>query len=605
MFGVQKLQAAASTAAALRLTCMSGHRHHCTSKVHPLFPTNMMLISDTTRSFERLISSRQRIPSGETMNQPVVYKYEHLREADEIRLLHLHRGKSGDPLRADLETVRIRESRYYKAISYTWADESGDTTKCCSLEIGSPGSLLPITRSCDSVLRQVRNHTSWIWIDAVCINQEDVQERGKQVDLMPQIYKCASQTFAYVGEASEDSGLILRNLAKGIWTPPHLLDPFFARPYFSRVWVVQEVALSKRMIMICGDTAVQWTEFMTHGLLQQIYTSSYSETFPTILRLDERHIAGSTTLLDALLLGRSCKASDPRDKIFGLLGLVSTTDRPPANYSMSTAEVYTQIAMYLLKVQKLGLDLILGNLCHRSDEARAQTGHLPSWVPDWSQCEPTFSQRGLQVSGFLRDQNPIFEYKGNKGLFLEGHIVGTLKTLEEHANVIHIFMHLSNSRSRTSRKLPPAYRDKRVYVFSPMSRRNFDLQWSDIENRTNEEPTQTNEYAELAFLFARSVGSEAATTDLSTRQEGDSQETWGELRGTEKGCRPLAAGYATLRKIANLFRDGGDGANNFELLGLVQIHSSLTLIEIAFRANLDEVRYQSTYTKKHCTIRIV
>lgn len=532
------------------------------------------------------------------MRHPTVYKYEPLREADEIRLLHLRRGKSGDIFRADLKTVRIRGSHDYDAISYTWADENGDTTKCCSLKIGSPGALLPITRSCDSVLRQVHKRTSWIWIDAVCVNQEDVEERGKQVDLMPLIYKGASRTFACVGEASEDSGLVLRNLAEGIWTPPCLLNTFFARPYFSRVWVVQEVALSKRVIMICGDTAVQWTQCATQEFLQQIYTSGYCETFPTILRLDKRHFTGSATLLDALLLGRSCKASDPRDKVFGLLGLVSATDRPPANYSMSIAEAYTQIAMYLLKDQNLGLDLIFGNLCHRNYGARAQTKHLPSWVPDWSQSGPTLSQRAPQVLRFLRDQDPIFEYNDASGLFLEGHIVGTLKTLEKHADIIHMFMHLSNSRSQTSQKLPPAYRDRRVYVFSPMAQDQFlSLQSSLVEDPDS--MPRTKHYAEWAFLFARPTGSKSAGTDLSKRQECDSQGMLEELGGTEDGSKPLSAGDVTQSETARRLLDGSDGANNFELLGLVQIHSSLDLFEIASRM------IQTTFTKEPCTIRIV
>lgn len=76
----------------------------------------------------------------------------------------------------------------------------------------------------------MRKHTGLIWIDAVCIDQENVRERNHQVDLMSMIYKGASRTVAYVGEASEDSGLVLRNLSKGLWTPPFLLDSFFARP---------------------------------------------------------------------------------------------------------------------------------------------------------------------------------------------------------------------------------------------------------------------------------------------------------------------------------------------------------------------------------------
>lgn len=556
--------------------------------------------------FTRLILSGQSSPRGDTMDQVAGYKYEPIREANEIRLLYLHDGKPGDIIRAELEVVRIQKSHYYDAISYTWADENGDTTKCCSLKIGSPGALLPITRSCDSVLRRVRKLTSWIWIDAVCINQQDVQERGKQVDLMPLIYKGASRTFAYVGEAADGSDFVLKNLSEGVWTSPYLLDLFFARPYFSRVWVVQEIALSKSITMMCGDNAVQWTKFMTHEHLQQIYTSSYFETFPTVLRLDQRYLSSSTSILDALLLGRSCNASDPRDKVFGLLGLVSAEGRPPADYSMSTAELYTKIAMYLLKIQRWGLDVILGNLCYRSDRARAHTKNLPSWVPDWSQRGSTLLQRVPRLLSFLKDQDPIFEYNDGPGLFLKGKIVSSLKTLENSADIIQIFIHLSNSRSRSSPMLPPEYSNRRVYVFSPMSKDDIfgDEEWEDPDLDSSSLAPGAF-YGEIAFLVARVNGGEAARVGASAQQEGESQEMLGALGGAEDGSGSLAVGDATPRKAPTVLRDGSDGANNFELLGFVHIHSHRRLAKIATWINLLGDEYQPMYTTKLCTIKIV
>lgn len=390
-FGVQKLHAAASLVAALCLTCISRQEPPRTSKVIFAFSTKTMPTSATPRLSNGSGTHAWHNSRGENVDQPAMDKYEPLRERNDIRLLKFRPGNIGDIVQADPETVSVRTGRhYYDAISYTWADENGDATKCCSLKIGSSGLLLPITRNCDSVLRRVHKYTDRVWIDAVCIDQDNIRERGHQVDLMPRIYKSAVRTFSYVGEATEDSDLVLRNLAKGIWTPPHLLDSFFARPYSSRVWVVQEVALSKSITMVCGNTVVEWIGLMQGEYMRQLYTSSYYESFPTVFRLSRQYRIGAANLLDALLLGRSCNASDPRDKVFGLLGIVHEEGRPPANYSLSTAEVYVQIVMYLLKVQKRGLDVILGNLCHRSDESRVQMKDLPHWVPDWSQCGPTF-----------------------------------------------------------------------------------------------------------------------------------------------------------------------------------------------------------------------
>lgn len=560
-------------------------------------------------------------PRDGNVDQPATYKHEPFRERNDIRLLKFRPGKLGDIIWADLETVSARAGRhYYDAISYTWADENGDATKCCSIRIGSPGLPLPITRNCDSVLRRVHKYTDRVWIDAVCIDQDNIRERGHQVDLMPRIYKSAVRTFAYVGEASEGSDLVLRNLAKGIWTAPHLLDPFFARPYFSRVWVVQEVALSKSIAVVCGDTAVEWTGLMQGEYLRQIYTSSYYETFPTLFRLGRQHYLGVATLQDALSLGRSCNASDPRDKVFGLLGIVSEESRLPANYSLSTAEVYTQIVMHLLKDQQWGLDVILGNLCHRSHESRVQIKDLPSWVPDWNQCAPTFLERVPRALEFLAYQEPIFEDNDGTGLFLEGQIVCTLKSLEERTDLmtitdLYLFnsrtdIHLFNThaRSKDLRKLPPIYRDRRLYVFfaRPWQSEN---QWPLKEWKDRGLPKsilQQIRTSEFVFLVAHTSGDESAETDLSAQREGESQGNSEACGGAEDGSRSLDAEDATPGKASKEPRDRRGAANSFELLGLIEADLGLPLSEIASRMNPFGDKYQTMYaTATPFTIRIV
>lgn len=588
-----------------------------------------MPTSATSRSFKKLRWADQRSPCDQNVGQRgLLYKHKTIREADEIRLLNLRGGKPGDIIKADLETVNVRERRDhdYDAVSYTWADENGDATKCCSLEIGPNGLVLPITRNCESVLRRVQKYTNRVWIDAVCINQDDIQERGKQVDLMPTIYMGASRTFAYVGDASDDSDSVLKNLASGTWTPPHLLASFFGRPYFSRVWVVQEIALSKRITMMCGDAAVKWTDSMDGEHLRRIYTASYYETFPTLFQLDRRHLTRSATVLDALLLGRNCKASDPRDKVFGLMGLVSAKDRLPANYSMSTAEVYTQVAIYLQKVQRLGMDVILGNLCHRSDKARTQTQNLPTWVPDWNQPGPTFLQRVPQALGFLTVQDP---FSDKTGLFLRGRILGTVKALRENNSIIKMVIHLSNSRSRASRELPSTYSDKDVYAFSQLfyrytwngdkrhdrdfQERNFrngDFQDEYFQDRELQERDLPNSVLRIipwrtyAFLVAR-IG----YGEVLTKSEGESQEMLEAFGGIKDGPRLLATTTDSPRASWKSATGLVDRRNNFELLGLVELVSLQSLTEImsldSLAARTHPRKEETEYDGSLRTIRIV
>lgn len=110
-------------------------------------------------------------------------------------------------------------------------------------------------------------------------------------------------------------------------------------------------------------------------------------------------------------------------------------------------------------------------------------------------------------------------------------------------------------------------------------------------------------YREYAFLFAHINSGEAAKPDLPAQQEGKSQKMLETLGDAEDGSRPLATGDATPRKMATGLRDGSDGANNFEFLGLVQIQSKgLHLLDITSR--FEEI-YQTIYTRTPCTIRVL
>lgn len=564
----------------LVLTCILGRR------ASPHFQHHLFLFNEDDACFcytlviQKIVMVQSAQPLNQKVSQRGLYEHEPIRKADEIRLLNLRGGKSGEIIKADLETVNVRggRSHEYDAISYTWADENDDATKCCSLEIGSHGLLLPITRNCDTVLRRVQKYTNRVWIDAVCINQNDIQERAKQVDLMSMIYIGASRTFAFVGEAKDDSDLVLRNLAAGTWTPPHLLESFFERPYFSRVWVVQEIALSQHIILLCGEIAQKWTNFMDSENLRQIYTQSFYETFPTVFKLDRQHRLRSATLLDILHLGRTCNASDPRDKVFGLMALVSAEYRLSANYSMSTADLYTQIATKFYKSQDIGMVAVLGNLCYRSGEARAQTRGLPTWVPDWNQCEPTLLQRAPEAVEYLRCHEPIFEDNDTTALFLNGRLRGTLDALSKSSQAIKTVIHLSNSKSRPWEELPSVHGDKSVYIFetTPTAEPTGRItQMLNSGRRSSLRATQIRfSRTNYAFLVALLDHPKAAKT-FTLAQYQEKLKAFGDVKD-----RPR-------------FLDGGDETQTYQLLGFIEIVSFGTLAQVV------------AWDEEPCTIRIV
>lgn len=564
----------------LVLTCILVRRTSPHFQHHPFLFNEDDACFCYTLVFQKIVMVQSAQPLDQNVSQRGFYEHEPIRKADEIRLLNLRGGKPEEIIKADLETVNIREGRGhdYDAISYTWADENDDATKCCSLEIGSHGLLLPIPRNCDTVLRRVQKYTNRVWIDAVCINQNDIQERAKQVDLMSMIYIGASRTFAYVGEAKDDSDLVLGNLAAGTWTPPHLLESFFERPYFSRVWVVQEIALSQHIIMLCGEIPQKWTNFMDSENLRQIYTQSFYETFPTVFKLDRQYRLRSATLLDILHLGRTCNASDPRDKVFGLMALVSAEYRLSANYSMSTADLYTQIATEFYKSQDIGMLAVLGNLCYRSDEARAQTQGLPTWVPDWNQCEPTLLQRAPEAVEYLRCHEPIFDDNDATALFLNGRLGGTLDALSKSSRFIKTVIHLSSSKPRPYEKLPSAYGDKSVYIFETTPTTEPTGRMTQMPNSSRRSSLSATQIGfprkNYAFLVALLDHPKASKTYTLAQ------------------CQEKLKAFGDVKDRPRLL-DGGDETQTYHLLGFIEIVSSGTLAQAV------------PWDEEPCTIRIV
>ncbi|KAK8096730.1 Plasma membrane ATPase 1 [Apiospora kogelbergensis] len=126
--------------------------------------------------------------------------YTHL-EVDEIRLLILGPGKADSPLECEL-TVHKRTHRFvYEALSYAW----GDSTK--SKQIVHNGSLLQVTESLHSALGHLRSPTESrrIWVDAVCIDQDDAAEKAHQISLMNTIYSEAERVLVWLGPSAPES----------------------------------------------------------------------------------------------------------------------------------------------------------------------------------------------------------------------------------------------------------------------------------------------------------------------------------------------------------------------------------------------------------------
>ncbi|KAK3360705.1 heterokaryon incompatibility protein-domain-containing protein, partial [Lasiosphaeria hispida] len=167
-------------------------------------------------------------------------------KVDELRLIVLLASADYTyPMHVDLETHRDYCCPEYEAMSYSWGGENGDSSSCCPLFVGPHWDVLLLTKNWD-MLRFLRpwGGSRMVWVDSICINQDDVPEREAQVAKIARIYSECRQAVVYLGAD------IVKPTAPGQYPPRQQLEDsveryevdFFTilkRRYFSRVWIIQ------------------------------------------------------------------------------------------------------------------------------------------------------------------------------------------------------------------------------------------------------------------------------------------------------------------------------------------------------------------------------
>ncbi|KAH6620421.1 heterokaryon incompatibility protein-domain-containing protein [Boeremia exigua] len=275
----------------------------------------------------------------------------------EIRLLILYAGPPSSDLLCDLTVANLADRPAYEAVSYTWADGDGD--RCMASSISCRGKCIPITRNCDAALRRLRlpSRSRRLWVDAICINQQDTAEKNYQVRLMASIYTKASQVLAYlgVGERQVSSGLarVVRYLQDEQAVADEAgvkagLAQLFGLAYFDRVWVLQEVGLSQLVTLIIGAAEIRWTGAAIAKTLN--LSAAFGIQAPSILSWNPASRPEEEgDVLAVLSKSRNCSATDPRDKVYALLGLMHPdfSAQFGIDYSLSYPEVFIKVARIL------------------------------------------------------------------------------------------------------------------------------------------------------------------------------------------------------------------------------------------------------------------
>ncbi|KAF3810235.1 Heterokaryon incompatibility protein 6 [Colletotrichum gloeosporioides] len=283
--------------------------------------------------------------------------------ARRIRLLSLLPGSYHDPLRCELRTVDLQFKPEYEAVSYTWAGENGDASRSKRLYVGKRYDILAITNNCANALRRLRyvHHSRDLWLDAVCINQDNNNERSHQVGIMRNIYAMAKRVLIYLGEDPTDP----EPQVTAPWTYAakgnsiELREDMTKLSYFTRMWVVQEVASARCAWVLYGSRGAKWEDFVrpphyfNNSALVPVHCNYelLASSHPWLQLAVQPKVRGVHELYELMIKTTSCQATDSRDKVFALLGLLTGTREPGLvpDYSLSRGQVFAGLTAFILK----------------------------------------------------------------------------------------------------------------------------------------------------------------------------------------------------------------------------------------------------------------
>jgi len=263
----------------------------------------------------------------------------------EFRVLHLlPKSPTDNTIRTELETRPLEtEEAPYEALSYTWGSlPAGKTISTLDGEI-------QITPSLYTALAYLRleDRRRTLWIDAICINQKDTAERTSQVALMGGIYSRASQVVIWLGESIDTTEMMFAFIRR--WgeldhntvtkasfkdNPLSHLQGFLLRPWFHRLWTFQEVVLSRQAEIQCGHFRMSWKSFafamraLSRTSYKWIVDKVTSAVWPKVFYwlMYNGHIernADHFSLVRLMQYTNTHWSTDPRDSVYGLLGVAS------------------------------------------------------------------------------------------------------------------------------------------------------------------------------------------------------------------------------------------------------------------------------------------
>jgi hypothetical protein len=348
-----------------------------------------------------------------------------------VRLVRLHKPTAGDDtVKVDLITAQWPPSLAYEALSYVWGDPAIQKEALVSVD-GAPHQPFPVTVNLHAALSHLRHEDRdrVLWIDAICIDQTNVEEKEQQVRKMGEIYQTARNVCVWFGAIeTHDNRLAMHcipHLVESIWRArvTHLLhdrawksfEELLQNNWFSRRWVIQEVALARQATVHYGNEEVSWEDLMDAiSVYGSRMANPRSSRLPgPFLEAPDARSLGALTLSflsnnalrkdgDGNVLERRWNVEDllsqlpmfqaqlPHDTLFAILSLASDgADFGDVDYNMPPAMLFARVVQRIVYSSK-SLDIMLRPWAPETPGIR-----LPSFIAPVSRHPYIRNARGL------------------------------------------------------------------------------------------------------------------------------------------------------------------------------------------------------------------
>lgn len=336
----------------------------------------------------------------------------------DIRVLDLLPGDTSDKIECKVRIINLDGNEQYEALSYVWGERSAQK------EIVVSGQNTSVTGNLYAALERLRQplRIRTIWIDQLCINQSDNLERSNQVAMMRNIYRRCSTCVIWLGELGEvDSQAatavfgFLKEVA-AIATTEYLELPtlfkdsiegiaarkafeafaMYGNLWWSRIWTVQEAIIPRDAVFVWGHLSVSRAEVLAtsrhlrwdlmHAHSPDTFKAKRVQHYEMLRRMlypvhGFIHSSTHDGPLDLLMRWRHRDATDPRDKVYALMGLLPSGGLPSArsyDYEAPASVLFANVTLDFIQLEQ-GLRPFIG-----SGEMSHQNNGVPTWAIDFA-----------------------------------------------------------------------------------------------------------------------------------------------------------------------------------------------------------------------------